>query len=146
MSLSRAIACTSCGYENASSASFCLNCGKRLTVECSQCSKTLLSNVRFCDDCGTPVPPQAPENFPPPTEDPSVSTLAGGVGFFRRRRFLLIGSSILVVVVVVAVVLILVIPAVCGSWIYLMDCLERYAPYWPQPEPSPPPGAVPASP
>ena len=145
MSPPRAIACNSCGYEHAPSASFCLNCGQRLAFECLQCGKTLLSNVRFCDDCGTPVPPPAPVNFPPPIEDPSVSTLAGRGGFFGRRRFLLIGTSILVLVVV-AVVLLLVVPAVCGSWTYLMDCLERFAPYWPRPEPSPPPGGVPASP
>ena len=47
--------CQSCGYENAVSSRFCLNCGRRFGLECSQCAKSLPTTARFCDDCGIPV-------------------------------------------------------------------------------------------
>ena len=135
--------CHQCGELLGPNARFCPGCGEAVTetTESSpQQQPTMSSTAGPSPLPGVPSGPdpsqstqQNPEEAStPPADDqevPSSSVSGGGEAPapLTNLGFLLIGASILVVVVAVAVVLILVIPAVCGSWIYLMDCLERYA-------------------
>jgi len=44
--------CLKCQSPNADDASFCLNCGSRLSLSCPRCSRRVLSHAHFCDACG----------------------------------------------------------------------------------------------
>ena len=66
--------CSSCERENPESASFCGDCGSRLSREvvCSSCGRSNPEDVRFCHGCGNRIglsPTSAPQIPPAPSSD-----------------------------------------------------------------------------
>lgn len=55
--------CTRCGFGNALTARFCVDCGARLQARCPQCGGEVLAGQKFCGTCGT-----------------ALTTTGGGVG------------------------------------------------------------------
>lgn len=49
--------CPVCKTSNLDDASFCLNCGHRLSVVCERCSRRVVSTANFCDRCGLALHP-----------------------------------------------------------------------------------------
>ena len=47
------INCPKCGEELEDGATFCTNCGEKLTVSCPKCGKALKPGAKFCSGCGT---------------------------------------------------------------------------------------------
>ncbi|KAA0996100.1 AAA family ATPase [Paraburkholderia panacisoli] len=63
----RYVRCTRCGRENAVGASFCEQCGSRLTRMCPNCGHELSPSAQFCRACGAPVDPSPPPvHYTPP--------------------------------------------------------------------------------
>ena len=44
--------CPKCQFENREGASFCLECGMKMTLKCPQCGKAFPILAKFCDECG----------------------------------------------------------------------------------------------
>ena len=44
--------CSSCGHDNPTESSFCLECGGRLAISCDGCGTELPANAKFCNRCG----------------------------------------------------------------------------------------------
>ncbi len=47
--------CPGCERENSDKATFCRECGQRLSLLCSSCGSKLEVGVHYCDSCGTPI-------------------------------------------------------------------------------------------
>lgn len=47
--------CPNCQHDNPAEATFCMNCGTKLSLACSNCGTALPANARFCMNCGQPV-------------------------------------------------------------------------------------------
>ena len=46
------VECPNCGKTNESGASFCNNCGEKLTKKCEYCGKENALDAKYCDGCG----------------------------------------------------------------------------------------------
>jgi class 3 adenylate cyclase/tetratricopeptide (TPR) repeat protein len=44
--------CPACGFENAATARFCVDCGQRLEQKCPACGHVAALAAKFCDQCG----------------------------------------------------------------------------------------------
>ena len=44
--------CPKCGEELEDGATFCTNCGEKLTSVCPKCGKSLKPGAKFCSGCG----------------------------------------------------------------------------------------------
>ncbi|SIT51016.1 conserved hypothetical protein [Paraburkholderia piptadeniae] len=65
--VARRMRCAKCGVENAVGASFCEQCGARLTRLCPNCGHELSPTALFCRACGAPLGPSPPPiDYTPP--------------------------------------------------------------------------------
>ena len=46
---------TQCGYESKPAHRHCVKCGQRLVPACTACDKSLTADASFCFECGTKV-------------------------------------------------------------------------------------------
>lgn len=49
------IRCSNCGFENPSTARFCSQCGKTITVQCKVCGESVQPDSKFCGKCGVEI-------------------------------------------------------------------------------------------
>ncbi|HET7091025.1 MAG TPA: adenylate/guanylate cyclase domain-containing protein [Anaerolineae bacterium] len=47
--------CPNCQHDNPPEATFCMNCGTKLSRTCATCGATLPAGARFCMSCGQPA-------------------------------------------------------------------------------------------
>lgn len=85
--------CPQCPHENREGATFCDECGARLSTECHACGRENRHGAKFCNACGTSLRPHAPATGPSPhtqrgleVETPLYTLLRAVLALLRQER------------------------------------------------------------